>query len=68
MHEIHGDCTLCGQEDEELTHLDLYVIGSEGIKVCLSCRMILTTVAREIQASTNRAYLRGLRKGKKLHG
>lgn len=47
-------CTLCGEEEqlgdkEDMKHLALYVIGSEGIEACLQCRIILTNVARGIR-------------------
>jgi hypothetical protein len=34
--------------------LTLYVIGSEGIEVCLPCRIILTNVAKGIMESAGR--------------
>lgn len=48
-----GECTLCGDE-HEVFYLDLYVIGSEGIWICLSCRIILTNVARGIRSTAGR--------------
>jgi len=39
-------CTICDRPEKELTHLELYIIGCEGIDVCLSCRIFLTNVAR----------------------
>jgi hypothetical protein len=41
-------CDLCRSKSEDITHLALYISGSEGIKVCLPCRMILTRVAEGI--------------------
>jgi hypothetical protein len=54
-------CTLCGctVADDDATHLCLYVNGSEGIWVCLSCRMALTYCARGIQSASTRAHKRG---------
>lgn len=41
-------CTLCECESEEIKHLPLYVIGSEGIDVCFNCQIILTKTAQSI--------------------
>ena len=61
---MEGTCTLCGVEDKELTHLKLYVAGSEGADVCLACRMILTEVARGIKQATARAHISALKERK----
>ena len=47
-------CTLCSCESEDLTHLTLYVIGSEGINVCLPCRIFLSNCAKGIMESAGR--------------
>lgn len=57
-----GQCSICRQEKEELEHLNLYVSGSEGIWVCLGCRITLTNVASGMQSAANRAAIRNLRK------
>lgn len=51
-------CTLCGDEDRDLTHLALYAFGSEGIYVCLRCRMHLTQQARNIRELASRIAIR----------
>ena len=58
-------CTLCDQESDEIEHLNLYVVGSEGIKVCLNCRIILTNVARSIKQTAATCYLAGYKAAKK---
>ena len=58
-------CTLCGLETNDLTHLQLYVIGSEGINACISCRMILTNVAEGIKHTANHIRLSKVRDKKK---
>jgi ribosome-binding protein aMBF1 (putative translation factor) len=50
-------CDLCGAEASD-THLALYVNGSEGIRVCLPCRIALTDFARAIKSACNRTFLR----------
>ena len=51
------NCRICGQHDEECTHLNLYVNGSEGIWVCLKCRITLTETARAMQSLAGRVEL-----------
>ena len=41
-------CSLCGIDSGETTHLSLYVRGSEGIHVCLDCRIALTEHASQM--------------------
>ena len=54
-------CRVCGAETktEDITHLKIYVTGSEGVDVCLICRMTLTEVLRGMMA----ANLRGRKQG-----
>ena len=54
-------CRVCGTETKakDLTHLKIYVTGSEGVDVCLICRMTLTEVLRGMMA----ANLRGRKQG-----
>lgn len=69
-------CDLCHQETEikETTHssyfpLKLYLFGSEGIRVCVPCRVILADLASGMRSACSRAELngfkRGLKKGKR---
>lgn len=41
-------CRVCQTptEPESLTHLKIYVAGSEGVEVCITCRQVLTEVLR----------------------
>jgi hypothetical protein len=39
----------CAHNPEELRHLPLYVMGSEGVHLCLTCRMLLTEVVRHMR-------------------
>ncbi len=54
-------CTLCGSKTDETTHLSLYVCGSEGVEICLPCRMLLTDIARSIKNTASSSYLRGIK-------
>jgi hypothetical protein len=55
------ECTLCGDDVPagDVLHLPLYVIGSEGIEACLTCRMALTEVARAIRHTAGKARKNG---------
>jgi len=54
-------CTLCGVEEEEMKHLPLYVTGSEGITVCLHCRIILTEVAKGLMENSKMVKMRTMK-------
>jgi hypothetical protein len=52
----------CVHNPEELRHLPLYVMGSEGVRLCLTCRMLLTEVVRHmrhVMASTKLECAKG---------
>lgn len=57
-------CDLCRQKSDEIIHLPLYVFGSEGIRVCLPCRIVLTKVAEGIRHACTTAYLQGRKDGR----
>jgi len=48
-------------DPENLTHLKIYVAGSEGVDICLTCRQTLTEVLRGMTraniAGSKRGYL-----------
>ena len=53
-------CNLCGLETtdkEDIKHLPLYVMGTEGVYVCLKCRMVLTAVAGGIMSACTAARM-----------
>ena len=67
MSDQQPECDLCSSKvdnDDDLTRLNLYVFGSEGIRVCYECRMTLTHVAARLREATGRAYLNGVKRGK----
>lgn len=41
-------CCVCQETTRpgDLTHLNIYVVGSEGVDVCIGCRQVLTEVLR----------------------
>lgn len=41
------DCMIC-QRKENTKHLPIYVVGSEGLDICLSCEMALVHHIREL--------------------
>ena len=51
-------CYLCGTEGV-MTHLDLYLTGSEGIHVCHYCRVVLTKVAEGIKLANTKGIMEG---------
>jgi len=60
-------CDICGDDKVTLTtHLSLYVNGSEGIEVCLKCRIMLTELVRNIQSIKNSVILRTLKSTKEV--
>jgi len=54
-------CRVCDTptEPENITHLKIYVAGSEGVDVCLTCRQTLTEVLRGMM----RANMAGRKNG-----
>ena len=48
MKTTEVSCRVCQTptEPENLTHLKIYVAGSEGVDVCITCRQVLTEVLR----------------------
>jgi hypothetical protein len=54
-------CSLCRAETNETTHLNLYVNGSEGIEVCLECRLSLTQHAKTIKHVSSKSFLMGIK-------
>ena len=41
-------CDVCKQSSNDLTYLDLFVWGSEGVNICLNCRITLGNIVREL--------------------
>ena len=47
------NCSICECEDE-VKHLDLYVFGSEGVCLCLNCRITITELLRKMSNMASR--------------
>ena len=60
-------CTICGANavPEDVKHLALYVIGSEGVYACLECRQALTDCARHLMHMAGKGRMQGY---KAAHG
>ncbi len=61
---MKANCTLCGDEDENCRHLELYVIGSEGIIACQNCCIALSSAALHLKSIAQRARMDGWKKAK----
>jgi hypothetical protein len=60
-----GTCTICKAEDTEITHLALYIIGSEGTWACLACRIALSEFAKRMMHACQASFTLGYKSGKK---
>jgi len=58
-------CTICKADADDLVHLDLEVIGSEGIWACAGCRRVLTSVAMLLERRHAAVFTRGWDAGRK---
>jgi len=61
---MNETCSICGCKTHETTHLSLYVFGSEGINVCLTCRIALTKLAQGLSEVASKARKDGYLKQK----
>ena len=61
---MDGTCTIC-KDEGEVTHLELYTIGSEGTYVCLACRIALAEVAKRMMHACTVAFKAGYKQRKK---
>ena len=50
---INGECAICGERGQ-VFDMPLYVLGSEGLRVCLDCRIALADVAYAMMRATHR--------------
>ena len=52
-------CGICPKQymREDMTHLPIYVVGSEGIMVCLECRMLITEYVRGLRQLSGKVRL-----------
>lgn len=40
-------CSMCLETKEKTTHFDLYISGSEGVRLCHDCEMLIVEYIRE---------------------
>jgi hypothetical protein len=41
-------CTICATPESSVQHLDLAVLGSEGVDVCPSCRILVCNAIHDM--------------------
>lgn len=60
-HERMVGCDVCRttHRADDVTHLRIYVAGSEGVNVCLQCRQVLTEVLRGMMRAEHAGMKRG---------
>lgn len=49
-------CMAC-DNDKEVQYLPIYAFGSEGVNLCLQCRIVLSTVVRGMVSLGQRKLL-----------
>jgi len=60
-----GRCQVCGDMND-LKHLSLYVIGSEGLDICPSCEVVLVNMVRGLIEVGKRCRLGGYKAAKEV--
>jgi hypothetical protein len=50
------ECNVCGSR-EEVERLPIYIMGSEGVDLCLHCRLTVTEVVRGMLSVAGRRRL-----------
>jgi hypothetical protein len=60
-------CYIC-QGKEEVINFPFYTHGSEGTNLCLTCRVVLTGLIRNMAGMAYRGKLLGYKLGKKEGG
>lgn len=60
------ECRICRVESENVTHLDIFVTGSEGVTVCMACRQTLTEVVRGMMRANTTGSIRGYKAAKQV--
>jgi hypothetical protein len=48
-----GYCMVCREDNVEVRHIPLYVIGSEGLVVCHACEMKVVEFVRSLMRETS---------------
>ena len=53
---VDAFCMLC-HESKQVRHVNLYIIGSEGLYACHECEMLLVEFARSLSSENSRRKL-----------
>lgn len=57
-----GYCMICLADSEPVRHINLYVIGSEGLDVCHHCEMQLVEHVRGLRSLASHVKITAMRK------
>ena len=52
-------CIICDQD--EARNINMYVIGSEGLNLCVDCEMLVINYIRQLISVAGRSRMRGYR-------
>jgi hypothetical protein len=63
---MKGTCTICADSPVEVRQVELFVIGSEGLKVCHACEMQVVAFIRALMNVAGRARKLGYLMGKRI--
>jgi len=57
-------CNICTSK-EEIRHINLYIIGSEGVYLCYGCEMVVVKFIRSLQQISTKATIESHKRIKK---
>ncbi len=66
MH-LTKSCMIC-ESKEPTRHIELYIVGSEGLDVCHACEMIIVGYIRTLKGVNDMARMHGYRLAIKKQG
>ena len=52
-----GNCMICHEAPKEVRHINLYIIGSEGLYACHECEMKIVLFIRELSTSYGKSKM-----------
>ena len=65
MDTVKAECRIC-HVIEECRHVNLYVVGSEGLMLCHECEMRIVEYVRGMVSLTSKAKMAGYRACKEV--
>ena len=65
MTEMVGDCGVCLKKDTEIKHYSHYVTGSEGVWLCMTCRIAVTGFLKSMMSAAFTARMETVKMMKK---